>query len=335
VTGNDANPTHARRALDLGAIDAIGEDPLAEIAFVATPPGAVPGVVRDLVEAQRAKGDAGVPGLAITDVAGVKTPIVESIGAVQGFVGGHPMAGSEQLGIDGADPDLFEGATWVLTPTAKTEPSAYSRVQSVVSLLGAEVLALTPSQHDSLVAVVSHVPHLTATALMNLASRTAKEHAALLRLAAGGFRDMTRVAAGDPSIWPEICGENAAAIVDTLDSLVAELSGLRNRIAGGDRSRLLDALTSASQARRALPVRAVRPVELAEVSLPVPDRPGVLAEITTLAGDLAVNILDLEIAHSAEGDRGVLVLVVGADEAERLRAGIAARGYRPRTRPLE
>ena len=126
-----------------------------------------------------------------------------------GFVGGHPMAGSEQVGIDGADPDLFVGATWVLTPTATTDPDAYARLQSVVTSLGAEVLALPPSSTTRLVAMVSHVPHLTAATLMNLADRAAEEHGALLRLAAGGFRDMTRIAAGQPGIWPDVCAENA------------------------------------------------------------------------------------------------------------------------------
>ena len=157
----------------------------------------------------------------------------------------------------------------------------------MVTSLGAEVLALSPEQHDTLVAVVSHVPHLTAATLMNLADRAAEEHGALLRLAAGGFRDMTRIAAGQPGIWPDVCAENAPAIVATLDTLLADLSaharpGGRGR-QGGPAGR--------ARARRArpgapCPPRAVRPERLAELRVPVPDRPGVLAEITTLAGDL-------------------------------------------------
>ena len=248
----------------------------------------------------------------VTDVAGVKAPLAAQL-PHPGFVGGHPMAGSEQVGIDGADPDLFVGATWVLTPTATTDPDAYARLQSVVTSLGAEVLALSPEQHDTLVAMVSHVPHLTAATLMNLADRAAEEHGALLRLAAGGFRDMTRIAAGQPGIWPDVCAENAPAIVAALDTLLADLSAMRDRVAAADRAGLLAELEHAAVARRSLPARAVRPERLAELRVPVPDRPGVLAEITTLAGDLGVNIHDIEIAHSVEGDRGVLVLVVDGD----------------------
>jgi prephenate dehydrogenase len=222
----------------------------------------------------------------------------------------------------------------VLTPTQETDPAAYARLQAAVVSLGAEVVALSPEQHDALVAVVSHVPHLTAATLMNLADRRAEKHAALLRLAAGGFRDMTRIAAGQPGIWPDICADNAPAIVDAFDALLADLTAMRDRVAAGDRAGLLDVLDHAATARRSLPSRAVRPERLTEIRVPVPDRPGVLSEITTLAGDLGVNIADLEIAHSAEGERGVLVLVVDADGAERLQQALTGRAYRSTARNL-
>ncbi|HUY23309.1 MAG TPA: prephenate dehydrogenase/arogenate dehydrogenase family protein [Acidimicrobiales bacterium] len=327
VTGRDADPASAARALALGALDAVGDDPEAEVVFVATPVGAV---VAEAEAALRraARGDA-----VVTDVAGVKASIAARL-PHPNFVGGHPMAGSEQVGVEGADADLFVGATWVLTPTATTDADAYSSLRAVVTSLGAEVVALAPEQHDTLVAVVSHVPHLTAATLMNLADRLAAEHGALLRLAAGGFRDMTRIAAGQPGIWPDVCTDNAVAIVAAFDILLQDLSAMRDRVAAGDRGGLLGDLEHAAVARRSLPARVVRPERLAELRVPVPDRLGVLAEITTLAGDLGVDIVDIEIAHSAEGDRGVLVLVVDADAADRLRDAIAGRGYRPTTRAL-
>ncbi len=164
------------------------------------------------------------PDVVVTDVSGVKTAIVADADHPR-FIGGHPMAGSEQVGLHGADPDLFEGAVWVLTPTAATDLQAFDRLKGVVMSLGADVLVLSPSDHDRLVAVVSHVPHLVAATLMNAASVGAEQDAALLRLAAGGFRDMTRVAAGHPGIWPDICAENAVPITDALDSLVARPVG--------------------------------------------------------------------------------------------------------------
>jgi prephenate dehydrogenase len=271
----------------------------------------------------------------VTDVGSVKAPVVAAVGAHARFVGGHPMAGSEQEGVAGADAALFAGAVWVLTPVAATDPAAHSLVRSVVSSFGAEVVELTPERHDALVAVVSHVPHLTAATLMGMAADGAEEHRALLRLAAGGFRDMTRVAAGHPGIWPDICTDNRDAIVAVLGRLEASLAAVRAQVATGDRQGLLDTLERARAARLNLPTRATAAGELAEVRTPVPDRPGVLAEITTLASELGVNIYDLEIAHSSEGDAGVVIVVVDLRLVERLTGGLMARGYRPSVRGLE
>jgi prephenate dehydrogenase len=265
VTGRDDDPDRAGAALERGAVDAVGDDPGAELTFVATPVGAVAGAAR------AALAGAGV----VTDVGSVKAPVVAAVGAHPRFVGGHPMAGSEQEGIAGADAALFAGAVWVLTPVAATEPAAHSLVRSVVSSFGAEVVELTPERHDALVAVVSHVPHLTAATLMGMAADGAEEHRALLRLAAGGFRDMTRVAAGHPGIWPDICTDNRDAIVAVLGRLEASLAAVREQVATGDRTGLLGTLERARAARLNLPTRATAAGELAEVRIPVPDRPGV------------------------------------------------------------
>ncbi len=327
VTGRDHDVARAARALELGAIDAVGHDPGAEITFVATPAGAV------AEEAVVALKSATHSGAVVTDVAGVKAPIVRAIDDPR-FVGGHPMTGSEQEGIGGADATLFAGATWVLTPTESTDPAAYARLLAVVSSLGAEVVAMPAERHDELVAIVSHVPHLTAAALMTMAAEAGEEHATLLRLAAGGFRDMTRVAAGHPGIWPDICVENRVGITQTLDQLVDALARLRGLVATGDRRSILDVLERAREARVNLPARAPQPEDMVEIRIPVPDRPGVLAEVTTLLGELGTNIFDLEIAHSVEGTGGVLLLAIAADQADLAGGALWARGYKPAIRQL-
>jgi len=328
VTGRDIDPERAAEALAGGAFDALGDDPDAGIVVVATPVAAVAGIARSVL------GDPARPAdVVVSDVSGVKTPVVAAIDHPR-FIGGHPMAGSEQVGFGGADAELFTGATWVLTPTTGTDLSAFSRLQTMIGLLGADVVVLSPADHDRLVAVVSHVPHLVAATLMNAATSDAAEDAALLRLAAGGFRDMTRVAAGQPAIWPDVCADNAQAIVAALDHVLGDLAEIRRRVAEGDRAGLLDVLQRASTARRGLPARATRPERLAELRIPVPDREGVLAEITALAGGLGVNIYDIEIAHSAEGPRGVLMLLVGDVESARMRDAVVARGYRCTTQAL-
>lgn len=324
VTGSDLDPARAARARADGIVDEVGEDDHAAVTFIATPAGAV------VDAARRALRRGGV----VTDVAGIKGPIAAAL-PEPSFVGGHPMAGSEQQGLDGADPDLFEGATWVLTPTATTDADAYATVQSVASALGALVVAVPPDRHDQLVALISHVPHLTAATLMNLAADSALEHGTLLRLAAGGFRDMTRIAAGDPGIWPDVCGDNKTAIVAALDGLIDALREVREAVDGADREGLLKHLERASEARRNLPVGAPAPRESVEVRVPVPDRPAVLAEVTTLLAEVGVNIYDIEIAHSAEGERGVLVMVVSAAAVPVAREVLTGRGYRLSVKRME
>lgn len=145
---------------------------------------------------------------------------------------------------------------------------------------------------------------------------------------------MTRIAAGTPTIWPDICVENRTAIVEVIDRLTSELGRLRSIVDGGRTDELLGTLERAQAARRNLPGRAVQPEALAEVRVPVPDREGVIAEVATLAAELGVNLADVEIAHSSEGDRGVLIVVVDRDRSDLFADGLTERGYRPTVTPL-
>ena len=259
----------------------------------------------------------------MTDVSGVKTAIVGRSGppalhrrAPHGRVGAGraaraptPISSRERSGCSRRPP--------------ATDLRAFDRLKGVVLSLGADVLVLSAADHDRLVAVVSHVPHLVAATLMNSASTGAEQDGALLRLAAGGFRDMTRVAAGHPGIWPDICAENATAIVDALDALVRDLRVMRDRVATHDRDAPPRRPPAGQRgAGGASLARVVRPEHLAELRIPVPDRAGVLAEITSLAADAGIGIYDIEIAHSAEGPRGVLILVVDGAHADILTAAV-------------
>ncbi len=325
VGGDDVNPDIAQRALSLGVISSIGFDPHADITFVATP---VLSVV-DQVKRALAK-TTGV----VTDVGSVKAGIANAIDDPR-FVGGHPMAGSELDGLDGADGSMFEGAIWVLTPTDATADGTFSTVASVVAEFGAEVIALPAERHDQVVAVISHVPHLTAATLMGLASERGEEHAALLRLAAGGFRDMTRIASGHPAIWLDICAENRTAILSALDGLITGLGEMREVVSTDDRAGLHRRLQAARDARANLPSRVNQPSELAEMRIPIPDRTGAAAGLFTLAAELGVNIASFEVVHSLEGARGIATLLVDASMAELYRGGLIARGYRPAVQRLE
>ncbi len=229
------------------------------------------------------------------------------------------MAGSELRGLAGARADLFQGCTWVLTPTSLTKPETYGTLHGILRELGANVVAVDADDHDRLVAVASHVPHLLAGALMNEASRIAEQDAILLQLAAGGFRDMTRVAAGDPSIWPDVLFENRVAISQSLQALEERLASLRAALSSDDHETIAGDLMSAASARRQLPGRALHSENLAYLRVAVSDQPGVLAAVTMAASEALVNIYDIEIAHGIEGSSGTLLLAIDERQAESFR----------------
>lgn len=324
VHGSDEVAGRAQDAVERGIVDHAGMVGDAEITFVATPVNTIAESVRTALEST-----SGV----VTDVGSVKAVAAAQISSDR-YVPGHPMAGSELHGLDGADASMFEGAVWVLTPTPDTSDSAFQTVAGVVTRFGAEVVALEPAQHDDLVALVSHVPHLTAATLMGLADRRSEQHLALLRLAAGGFRDMTRIASGSPQIWLDICEQNKDAILRGLDSLIEGLSDIREVVRDSDRDGLRERLERARVARQNLPVRAGAIENLAEIRVPIPDRPGAAADIFALSGQLAVNIHDFEVVHSVEGDRGIMVLVVRQEHVDTFRGGLLARGFRPAVQKL-
>ena len=315
VSGWDADPQQRDLALQLGVVDELDDEPQADLTFLAVPVGSVAGVAQAALER----------GGVVTDIGSVKAPVVSSVNHPM-FVGGHPMAGSEAVGVRGASANLFDGAMWVLTPTVTTDPEAQAMVHSVVRSMGAEVLTLDAEQHDMLVATVSHVPHLTAAMLMGLASARSVEHSALLRLAAGGFRDMTRVASGDPRMWIDICADNRDAILGALDEFAERLADMRSVVATGDSAALMERLSAAQRARRSLPIGVPEVENLAEVGVPIPDRPGELSAVTALATSLLVNVYDIEVVHSAEEKGGRLLLVVDANRATELADALRTSG---------
>lgn len=324
VGGTDVDDKKIHDAFERGVISHKGLYTDAQVTFVSTPVSHIADSVKSVL--QETTGF-------VTDVGSVKDSVARAISDSR-FIPGHPMAGSELDGLDGADAAMFEGAVWVLTPSATSSDEAFAVVARVVSSLGAEVVALSPTRHDDLVAVVSHVPHLTAATLMRLADDRSEEHLALLRLAAGGFRDMTRIASGRPTIWLDICEENKDAIVRGLDAVIDGLSDMRDVVASSDREGLLQRLDQARRARMNLPSKAGALEDLAEIRIPIPDRPGAAAEVFALSGELGVNVYDFEVVHSVEGDRGVMVAVIRSEHGDIFRGGLLARGFRPSLQPL-
>jgi len=325
VNAVDEDAAVQAHAVELGAADQVGFNPDSSIVFIATPVGSIPKAALDALENSNA---------VVTDVGSTKATIASEVSHSR-FVGGHPMAGSELDGLVGARKDMFDGALWILTPDSATSEECYSFVRELVILLGADCVTLTPSAHDEIVAQVSHVPHLAAASLMNSAADSADDSGVMLRLAAGGFRDMTRISAGRSVIWPDICFANSKAIAEGIDGLIDTLTNVKKWVVESDRKNLLAHLDSARQARLNLPVGFGPDSELSEIELPVLNQPGEIAAITALAAKLDVNIIDLEISHSAASTRGVMILLVETESTDTFIPALIELGYQPRTRPLD
>ena len=275
----------------------------------------------------------------VTDTASTKARITAWAERVlphpENFVPGHPMAGSEVNGIEGARPDLFKGAHWILCPDADTPAEHFPRLHELVTSIGARVIALPREDHDEAVAVVSHVPHIMASSLVQLASRHADDQQALMRLAAGGFKDSTRIAAGSPELWCGIAFDNKDALSDGLDEIQGIIGAFADALASDDRAALTVLLADAAAARRALPAAWVPSTErLLEVRIPMEDRPGVVAEVTTVTSSVGCNIQSIEIDHVTE-DSAVLSLVL-TDEGDigQLSAQLINAGFSVSFSPL-
>ena len=260
----------------------------------------------------------------ITDVASTKTAVVrEAERRELRFVGGHPMAGSQLSGVENARADLFKGARYFLTPTDKTEPDAYREVSGFVRSLGAVPTAVDPEKHDLLMAALSHLPHLMAAALLKVASDISPE---ALSFAGPSFRDLTRVGASNPSLWSDILAENAPALGEALGAFAGAMAQLGSEIK--DREAIEERFSQAREAYEALGGILVESTgKNAELAVPVENRPGVFAEVTTLMGSNNINILDLYVRHS-NTERAALVLTLAAETAQTARELLREAGFR-------
>lgn len=329
VVVTDRDPGVLEQARDLGGgiavVDSLPETVAgADLVVLAVPVEDISSVARDIAEYLEA-------GAVLTDVGSVKAKAVAEIESFlpfsASFIGGHPMAGSEESGLEAADSRLFQGVTYLLTPTEGARPEAFDRLAGLLRSLGARVLAIDPEVHDRVVAVVSHLPQVLASVLMVQAGREAESRAGVLAVAAGGFRDVTRVASSDPGLWLGILRENRRAVLAALERFTELVGEFGQAMRGGEWGRVHELLTVARQGRAALPGKPGEGL-LVDVVVPVPDRPGALAQVTTALGEAGINIEDLSLRHASEGARGALVIAVaGQEAAARAREVLAAGGY--------
>jgi prephenate dehydrogenase len=319
VVGTD--PENAEGARERGAIDSVSDNLEADLVVVAVPVAQLPARVRETLAATR---DA-----TVTDVGSTKGPVVAAAGSDPRFVGGHPVCGSEARGPAHANGELFDGATWFLTPVAQTDPDRYRVLHGFVSSLGAVPVAIDPRAHDRLVAMTSHLPHVLANVLLNQAGSSRIEGHDPLAAAGGSLRDMTRVAGANPRIWVDIFLDNADALRDALGEHRRRVEQVEEALAAGDAGFLARWIAEAAGNRRDMLADAYPdPTDLHQLRVHVPDRPGVLAGITQALGAERINIEDFELRHVSTERGGTLrLLITGAQQAERAAALLEAQGY--------
>ncbi len=299
----------------------------ATLVFVCTPIPVLPPLV---VEALHLAPDA-----TVSDVGSIKSRVTQEISASMGgehlvrFVGGHPMGGSERSGPEHASPSVLDGIVWVLTPTPETGREAVERLETWIGGVGARPVRMEAERHDRLVAVVSHLPQVASTALMGLAATEEAGEPETLLLAAGGFRDLTRLAASNPHLWGDILLANREAVARAIDLYIGRLSRLRDDMLAEDASSVEQAFAAAKDARLTLAAKPQVRSGVAVLQVPVPDRPGVLAEVTATMSEAGVNIEDLQIVHSPEGGRGTVHVTVAVDAAPEAERALRERWFEP------
>ena len=330
VRGYDTAQGVLDAARERGAIDdACADIPQAveevDTVFVAAPVGAL----GEAVDAALAgSGESCV----VTDVGSTKRAILAGREDPR-FVGGHPLAGAETSGVEHARGDLFEGATWYLTPTPTTSGMLYERLHRTIAGLGAQPTAIDASVHDRLMASVSHLPHVLANVLVSQAAAAIGDQRDRLPATGPSFRDATRVAGANGSVWTDIYLSNRDALVEGIDETVRRLQEVRDSLACADAGEVAGWNAAAAEDRRRLLEAQLAGGSVHELRASVPNRPGVVAQIALELGRAGINIADMALYPAADMSEGVIALWIAGEEsaqrAERLVGGLGFPVARP------
>jgi prephenate dehydrogenase len=317
VCGYDPDERVRALALELGAIDEQTADIAgavrgADVVFVAAPVGALVETVREALT------HAG-PGCVVSDVGSTKRAVAAASVADERFIGGHPLAGAETAGVEHARADLFDGATWYLTPARASTPGVlYERLHRLLTSFGAQPAAIDADTHDRLMAFVSHLPHVLANLLVaQAASALGGKEDQRLPAVGPSFRDATRVAGANTAIWTDIYLSNRDALIAGIDGLTERLGDVRAALQQGDAAAVADWNERARVDREALLGAGLageaggEPV--LELRASVPNRPGAIAELALALGQAGVNIVDMALSPSEDNRQGVVALWVGGE----------------------
>ncbi len=332
VTGFDIEGEAMNIAKYRNIIDKLASNPRdavssADLIIIATPISRIVEVIKSI------KGDL-KKGVIITDVGSAKEKIVMKVNEMLPpdafFIGGHPMAGSENEGVLSAKSDLFRNVFYILTPTTGTSTDNLLTLHNLFTRIGAKVISISPKEHDENVALISHLPHVLSTSLVELVDDRQKELKNLFRLCAGGFRDMTRIAASNTKMWLDISLENREELIKSIDLYIEYLNDFKKGLSENDSEYIKKHYLKAQKARTNLPKYVEKDIsKLYELKIAIPDRSGVLSDITLAISSKGINIEDISIFHSTEFSGGGILklLVQGSRDSQAAKEAIENAGY--------
>lgn len=312
VVGHSIRQSSVEKYVARGVVDSATTDMEeaahdADYIFLCVPVGNLDEYVRKLA-AMRLK-----PGCIITDVGSTKASVAACARAIDlngaTFIGGHPMAGKEKSGVEAATSLLFENAYYVLTPEPDAPQEAVDKLTALLKHTKANIVVVDPEQHDIIVGAISHLPHIIAVQLVNQVRVYNDENPLYAALAAGGFRDITRIASSDPVIWRDILINNRGVLIRLLKEWREGTDAFIAMLEREDEQAVEEAFSSASAFRDSLPERRRGVIDpLFECYIDVPDHPGIIGRIATELGNERINISNLQIIESREDVPGILRL---------------------------
>lgn len=246
----------------------------------------------------------------ITDVGSVKKTIhdvVDKLSLGDCFIGGHPMAGSEYSGYAASRAGLLENAYYILTPGSLVSYANVEKMQNLIKAIGSIPIVMTQEKHDKVTAAISHLPHMAAYALVNLIEKSDDEDETMKMIAAGGFKDITRIASSSAIMWQQICGENKEQLLSFMDDYIKSLTSLRTEIANENASYLLDYFKDAKDYRDSFDDVISGPIKRSyRVAVSIPDEAGIIAKISSMFAKDGINLKNMGIVHNREFEEGVL-----------------------------
>ncbi|WP_371809559.1 prephenate dehydrogenase [Halobacillus sp. Marseille-Q1614] len=259
--------------------------------------------------------------LLVTDVSSVKNQVLYAAEQLTNprvkFVGGHPMAGSHKQGYSAAKPHLFENAIYVLTPAAGSATEDAEVLKDLFSETGARFLTFNTEEHDEMTAVISHFPHLIASSLVHQAREWQKKHPYLEHLAAGGFRDITRIASSNPELWQDIFFQNRTLLIQMLDDWMEEMAEVQQLLKQREKESTYQYLVEAKNYRDGLPMKEKGAIpSFYDIYVDIHDQPGAIHKVIKLLAGKEISIKNIEILEVREGITGVLRISFPSDKEQ-------------------